>query len=122
MKNFYVLMLVCLLFIVFVMVVLLNIGFVGDIYFIIIIKVVICELENDSIDVNMEIVVFQCLVKVGKELNQKNFSIGLKDCVYVIKVSVMMDGFLDLIDFLFFVLDSGGVMGVVLKIKMFGGE
>ncbi|MDI5349611.1 hypothetical protein MJL48_34860, partial [Salmonella enterica subsp. enterica serovar Kentucky] len=41
------------------------IGSAGDIHFTITIKAATCELENDSIDVNMETVVLQRPVKVG---------------------------------------------------------
>ncbi|MGS9059109.1 long polar fimbrial protein LpfE, partial [Salmonella enterica subsp. enterica serovar Infantis] len=67
-------------------------------------------------------VVLQRPVKVGKVLNQKNFSIGLKDCAYATKASFTMDGSPDPTDPSLFDLDSGGATGVALKIITSGGE
>ena len=98
-----------------------NIGSAGDIHFTITIKAATCELENDSIDVDMDTVVLQRPVKVGKELNQKSFSIGLKDCAYATKAYVTMDGTPDATNASLFALDRGGATGVALKIKTSGG-
>ena len=98
-----------------------NIGSAGDIHFSIIIKAATCELESDSIDVDMDTVVLQRPIKVGKELNQKSFSIGLKDCAYATKAYVKMDGTPDVTNSSLFALDSGGATGVALKIKTSGG-
>ncbi|QSG17476.1 long polar fimbrial protein LpfE [Salmonella enterica subsp. enterica serovar Typhimurium] len=122
MKNLHALMPACLLLTASAMAAPSNIGSAGDIHFTITIKAATCELENDSIDVNMETVVLQRPVKVGKELNQKNFSIGLKDCAYATKASVTMDGSPDPTDPSLFAPDSGGATGVALKIKTSGGE
>ncbi|EPF2242985.1 long polar fimbrial protein LpfE [Citrobacter werkmanii] len=98
-----------------------NIGSAGDIHFTITIKAATCELESDSIDVNMDTVMLQRPVVVGKQLNQKSFSIGLKDCEYATKAAVTMDGTADANEPSLFALDSGGATGIALKIQSSGG-
>lgn len=98
-----------------------NIGSAGDIHFTLTIKAATCELEKDSIDVDMGTVVLQRPVKVGKELNEKSFSIGLKDCEFATKAYVTMDGTADATNPSLFALESGGATGMALKIKTSGG-
>ncbi len=121
MKNLHALMPACLLLTASAMAAPSNIGSAGDIHFTITIKAATCELENDSIDVNMETVVLQRPVKVGKELNQKNFSIGLKIARMpqrpALRWTVLQTRLTPR-----FCLDSGGATGVALKIKTSGGE
>lgn len=121
MKTFHALMPACLLLTASAMAAPVNIGSAGDIHFTITIMAATCELENDSIDVNMDTVLLQRPAKVGKELNQKSFSIGLKDCEYATKAYVTMDGTPDSTDPSLFALDNGGATGVALKIKTSGG-
>lgn len=121
MKTIHAFMPACLLLTASAMAAPVNVGSAGDIHFTITIKAATCELENDSIDVNMDTVVLQRPVKVGKELNQKSFSIGLKDCAYATKAYVTMDGTPDQTDPSLFALESGGATGVALKIKSSGG-
>lgn len=111
----------CVLFTAPAMAEAINIGSAGDIHFTITIKAATCELESDSIDVNMDTVVLTRPVRVGKELNQKSFSIGLKDCAYATKAYVTMDGAVDATNPSLFALESGGATGVALKIKSSGG-
>lgn len=94
-----------------------NIGSAGDIHFTITIRAATCELVNDNIEVDMSTVMLKRPVRVGVELNQKNFSIGLKDCAYASKAAVTMDGTPDRTDASLFALDSGGATGVALKIQ-----
>lgn len=98
-----------------------NIGSAGDIHFTITIKAATCELVNDNIDVNMGTVTLQRPVKVGAELNQKSFNIGLKDCAYATKAYVTMDGTADSTNPSLFALESGGATGIALKIQTSGG-
>lgn len=121
MKTIHAFIPVFMLFTASVMAVPVNIGSGGDILFSITIKAATCELESDSIDVNMDTVVLTRPVRVGKELNQKSFSIGLKDCEYSSKAYVTMDGIPDATNPSLFALDSGGATGVALKIKTTGG-
>lgn len=121
MKTLHALMPACLLLTASVMAAPTNIGSAGDIHFSITINAATCELESDSIDVNMDTVVLQRPARVGKELNQKSFSIGLKDCEYATKAYVTMDGTADATNPSLFALDSGGATGVALKIKTSGG-
>jgi type 1 fimbria pilin len=121
MKTIHAFIPVFMLFTASVMAVPVNIGSGGDILFSITIKAATCELESDSIDVNMDTVVLTRPVRVGKELNQKSFSIGLKDCEYSSKAYVTMNGTPDATNPSLFALDSGGATGVALKIKTTGG-
>ncbi|UUR72437.1 long polar fimbrial protein LpfE [Enterobacter asburiae] len=99
----------------------LNIGSAGDVHFTISIRQGTCELEKDSIDVDMGSVVLQKPVRVGKELNQQSFSIGLKNCADVARAYVTMDGTADSTNQDLFALDSGGATGVGLKIQTKSG-
>lgn len=121
MKIMHAFMPACLLLTASAMAAPVNIGTAGDIHFTITIKAATCELESDSIDVDMDTVVLQRPAKVGKELNQKSFSIGLKDCAYATKAYVTMDGTADQTNPSLFALESGGATGVALKIKTSGG-
>lgn len=121
MKTIYTFMPACLLLTASAMAAPTNIGSAGDIRFTITIKAATCELESDNIDVNMDTVVLTRPVRVGKELNQKSFSIGLKDCAYATKAYVTMDGAADATNPSLFALESGGATGVALKIKSSGG-
>ena len=98
-----------------------NIGSAGDIHFTITIRAATCELENDNIEVAMGTVALQRPVAVGSEMNQKAFSIGLKNCAYASKAAVRMDGTPDETMTSLFALDPGGATGIALKIQTTGG-
>ncbi|MCX4180294.1 long polar fimbrial protein LpfE [Enterobacter sp. HSTU-ASh6] len=94
-----------------------NIGSAGDVHFTISIRQGTCELEQDNIEVDMGSVILPRPVQAGRELNQKAFTIALKNCTNVARTYVTMDGLADSTDPRFFALDSGGATGIALKIK-----
>lgn len=93
-----------------------NIGSAGDIHFSITINQGACELEKENIDVDMGSVTLQKPARVGRELNQKKFSIGLVNCENVARAYVTMDGIADSTNPNLFALDSGGATGIAIKI------
>ncbi len=111
----------CLLFTASAMAIPQNIGSAGDIHFTLTVRAATCELESDSIDVEMGTVTLQRPVTVGSELNRKTFSIGLKDCAFATKAAVTMDGTPDATMTSLFALDPGGATGIALKIQTAGG-
>jgi P pilus assembly protein, pilin FimA len=93
-----------------------NIGSAGDIHFTLTIKEATCELQQENIEVEMGSVQIQRPVVVGRELNQKKFTIGLKDCAFATQAKVTMDGNVDTTDHNLFAIDEGGATGIALKI------
>lgn len=94
-----------------------NIGSAGDVHFTISVRQGTCELQKENIEVDMGSVFLTRPITVGRELNRKPFSIGLKNCANVVKTYVTMDGLADATDPTLFALDSGGAQHVGLKIQ-----
>lgn len=94
-----------------------NIGSAGDVHFTISIRQGTCELQQQNIDVDLGKVALPSPITVGRELNHKAFSIGLKNCAGISKVHVTMDGLANGTDPTMFALDTGGAEGIALKIQ-----
>ncbi|HDR2892702.1 TPA: long polar fimbrial protein LpfE [Enterobacter asburiae] len=101
-----------------------DIGEGGQLNFSISIRQGTCELEEDSIEVDMGTTMLALPVRVGREFNQKPFSIGLKNCSNVLRTYITMKGTPDAVDPNLFALDSGGdnASGIGLKIVRSTGE
>lgn len=98
-----------------------NIGSGGDVHFTISIRQGTCELQQENIEVEMGSVFLTKPFAVGRELNHKAFSIGLKNCANVVKTYVTMDGLANGTDPTMFALDAGGAQNIALKIQTADG-
>lgn len=94
-----------------------DIGSAGELRFSLTIAEGTCELDQELIEVEMGPVALKRPVVVGSELNQKKFSIGLKNCSYATSALVTMDGRPDNDNPALFALEPGGASGIALQIK-----